>query len=177
MEETMSNQDFGHGSSTTFQSDGGENSQTSNGNQGSREEAFSRASEMAREAAEQAKRAAAQTASTVTQNVKELLDKQIGTGATVARHFASSVRSAADDVAKDSPMMAGFVRSFADAVDGYAKGLGERTADQLLGTASDFTKREPALVFGIAAVAGFVAFRTFKTAQPVASPPMQPGQS
>jgi hypothetical protein len=176
-EDTMSNQDFGHGSSTTFQSGFGGTSQTSDGSQSSREEAFSRASDMARDAAEQAKRAAAQTASTVTKNIKELLDRQIGTGATVAGHFASSVRSAADDVTNDSPMIAGFVRSFADKIDGYAQGLHEQSADQLLGKASEFTKREPALVFGIAALAGFLAFRTFKTAQPVASPPMQPGQT
>lgn len=173
----MSNQDFGRGSSTTFQSDSEENSRRSDRSQTSREETFSRASEMARDAAEKAKQAAAQTVSSVGQNIKEMLDRQIGTGATVAGHFASSVRTAADDVAKDSPMMAGFVRSFADTMDGYAHRLQEKTADQLIGAASDFARRDPALVFGIAAVAGFLAFRTFKNAQPLASSSMQPGQS
>ena len=173
----MSNQDFGRGSSTTFESNSEENSRRSDRSQTSGEETFPRASEMARDAAGKAKQAAAQTVSSVTQNVKEMLDRQIGTGATVAGHFASGVRKAADDVAKDSPMMAGLARSFADTMDGYAHGLQDKTADQLIGTASDFARREPALVFGIAAVAGFLAFRTFKNAQPLASPPMQPAQS
>ena len=59
-------------------------------------------------------------------------------------------------------MVADFVRSFTNTVDGYAEGLQEQTFDQLARTASDFTRREPALVFGLAAVAGFFVFRTMK---------------
>jgi hypothetical protein len=47
--------------------------------------------------------------------------------------------------------------------------------DELIGGASDFTRRQPAVVFGLAAVAGFLALRTLKLTQPVASPSIQPG--
>ncbi len=169
----MSNQDFGRDTSANSRSD----TRASDKNQNMRDAAnpaFSRASDMARDAGEQAKQAASATASTVTQNVKELLDRQLGSGADVAGHFASSARLAADDLAKESPMVAGFVRSFANTVDSYAEGLQEQSVDQLARTASDFTRREPALVFGLAAVAGFFAFRTMKSAQSVESPPIQP---
>ncbi len=173
----MSNQEFGRESSPTWASEGtprpGEKNHTI---RDAANQAFSRASEMAQDATEKAKHAASATASTVTQNVKDLLDRQIGSGADLAGHFAHSVRLAADDLAKESPMAAGFVRSFANTMDGYAEGLQEQTFDQLARTASDFTRREPALVFGLAAVAGFFVFRTIRSAQPTVSPPIQPGQ-
>ena len=112
----MSNQDFGQDSSPTATSDAERISRAGDKNQNIRDaanQAFSRASDMARDATEQAKHAASATDSTVTQNVKDLLDRQIGSGADLAGHFAHSVRLAADDLAKESPMIAGFVRSFA----------------------------------------------------------------
>jgi hypothetical protein len=180
MEETMSNPDFERGSSTSFRSDSEKISQPADKNQtlrGAASQTFSRASDMARDAGEQAKQAAAATASTVTQNVKDLLNRQLGSGAGLASHFASSVRLAADDLSKESPMIGGFVRSFANSVDGYAAEAQDQTVDQLARTASDFTRREPALVFGLAALAGFFVFRTMKSAQTVASPPIQPRQA
>ena len=175
----MSNQDFGSDSSPDLRSETETPSRPGEKNQNIRDaanHAFSRASDMARDATEQAKHAASATASTASRNVKDLLDRQIGSGADLAGHFAKSVRLAADDLAKESPMAAGFVRSFADTMDGYAEGLQEQTFEQLARKASDFTRREPALVFGLAAVAGFFVFRTMKSATPTASPPIQPGQ-
>ena len=175
----MSNQDFGQDSSPTATSHTERTSRADEKNQnvrGAANQAFSQASDMARDATEQARHAASATAATVTQNVKHLLDRQIGSGADLAGHFAHSVRLAADDLEKESPMVAGFVRSFATTMDGYAEGLQEQTFDQLARTASDFTRREPALVFGLAAVAGFFVFRTIKSSRPTSSPPIQPGQ-
>ena len=137
-------------------------------------EAFAQASDMARDAGAKAKQAAADTAATVTEQVKELLDRQIGHGAGLAGQFASSVRVAADDLDPQSPVLAGFVRNFANRVEHYAEDMQDQTVEQLTRTAADFTRRQPALVFGLAALAGFVMFRTFKSAGHVESPPIQP---
>jgi hypothetical protein len=139
-------------------------------------QAFSQASDMARDAGEKAKRAAGDTASTVTDNVKELLDRQLATGATMVGQFASSIRLAADDLDREAPMLGGLVRGFANSVDGYADGLQDKTVEQLARSASDFTRRQPALVFGLAALAGFLALRTFKSTGSSAAPPIQPRQ-
>jgi hypothetical protein len=139
-------------------------------------QAFSKASEMARDAGEKAKRAAADTAAFMGDNVKELLDRQLGTGANMAGQFASSIRIAADDLSRESPMLAGLVRGFADRVDGYAQDLQDQTVDQVMRTASDFTRKQPALVFGLAALAGFFVLRTFKSAGGDAAPSIQPSQ-
>jgi len=172
----MSNQDFAGGSSSN---DFSPKTQEQNRSQTIRDTAsqtFSQASDMARDAGRQAKEAASGAASTVTQNVKEMLDRQLGSGAGLAGHFASSVRLAADDLSRESPMAGGLVRSFADTIDSYATDMQGKTVDQLARAASDFTRREPALVFGLAAIAGFLAYRTMKSAQPVGSPPIQPQQ-
>ena len=102
-------------------------------------DAFSKASDAARDAAEKAKRAASDAASSVSDHVMGLLNDQIGVGAQSANHFAGSMRIAADDLERDSPMLAGLVRGFAHNVDHYADGLEDQTVEQLVKSASDLT--------------------------------------
>ena len=104
-----------------------------------------------------------------------MLDRQIGNGASVAGHFASSAKLAADDLDRNSPLLAGMVRSLASKVEDYADEFQDQTVDHLTRTASDFTRKQPALVFGLAALAGFFIFRTMKSAPgTTASPSIQP---
>jgi hypothetical protein len=105
-----------------------------------------------------------------------LLNDQLGVGAQSANRFASSMRVAADDLDHENPMLADLVRGFAHNVDRYADRLEDQTVEQLAKSASDLTRRQPALMFGLAALAGFFVFRTFKSASAssVASPPIQP---
>jgi ElaB/YqjD/DUF883 family membrane-anchored ribosome-binding protein len=164
----MSGQDLGHDTSS------------SNGNmsktKAAANDAFSRASDAVRDTAEKTKQAASSTASTVAEQVKELLDRQIGSGANMAGQFASSARLAANDLDQHSPVMAGLVRTMANKIDDYADDLQDQTVEQLTRTASDFTRRQPALVFGLAAIAGFFVFRTVKSGQQTSSSSIQPRQ-
>src|SRR5262249_39038660 len=139
-------------------------------------EAFSKASDTARDAGEKAKRAAADATSTMSDHVMGILDNQLGASAQSANRFASSMRVAADDLQKENPVLAGLVKGFADNVDRYADRLQDQIVEQLAKSASDLTRQQPALMFGLAALAGFFAFRTFKSAgaSSVASPPIQP---
>jgi len=135
-----------------------------------------RATDKAQNAGEKAKRAAEDAASTMSDHVMEVLNDQLGVGAESANRFASSMRLAANDLARESPVLAGLVRGLAQNVDGYAGRLEDQTVEQLARSASDFARRQPALTFGLAAVAGFFALRTFKNAQLASSPPIQPKQ-
>ena len=141
---------------------------------GAASEAFSKASDMARDAGEKAKRAAADTKSTMTDSVMGLLNDQLGAGAEAAGRFASSMRLAAGDLERENPMLASLVRGVAHNVDNYADNFEAKTVEQLAKNASEFIRRQPALVFGAAAIAGFFAFRMFKNAQSISSPPIQP---
>jgi gas vesicle protein len=170
MEEDMSNQEFRSGAS-------GEGRRSQDSTSKMRDAAggaFSKASGMAKDAGAEARKVASDTASTVTDQVKELLDRQIESGADMAGQFASSAKLAADDLSRQSPLLGGFVRSFAEKVDEYANDLQDQTVEQLARAASDFTRRQPALVFGLAALAGFFMFRTMKSAPSTAAPPIQP---
>jgi ElaB/YqjD/DUF883 family membrane-anchored ribosome-binding protein len=143
---------------------------------GSSGDASSKASEMAQQAVETAKQAVSDTTSSVIQQTKGLMDHQVGNAADMVGHVAGSARCAADDLEKNAPQLAGLVRSLANRAEVYADDLRDQSADQLLRAASDFTRRQPAMVFGLAALAGFFVFRTIKSTSPVASPSIQPQQ-
>ena len=139
-------------------------------------EAIEKLSDVARETGSRATRAARETASSMSGQVKGLLDQQIDSGVGLAGAFADSIRLAADDLDRPSPVMAGLVRNFAGKVEGYAGEFQGQTVDGLARTASKFTRQQPALVFGLAALAGFFLFRTIKSASQEAdiSPSIQP---
>jgi hypothetical protein len=137
-------------------------------------ETLHKAAGTAREASEIGTRAAADAASSMTDHVMGILDEQLGSGARSAIRLARSMRLAANDLAEESPVVASLVRGLSHSVDVYAGRLEDQTVEQLAKSASDFTRRQPALTFGLAAVAGFLAYRTFKNARPTESPPIAP---
>ncbi len=137
-------------------------------------DSFSTASDTARAAGEKAKRMASDTASGMADSAMGLLNDQIGTSAASAAKLADAMRLAANDLAKESPLLAGAVRTFAANVDSCADRLQNQTVEELTRNTSNYTRKQPAVVFGLAALAGFFAFRTFKSAQSVSLPSIQP---
>ena len=126
--------------------------------------AISKASDFAQEVADRATHTASEAVSTVGDQVKEVLGRQVVSGVDVIGKLAASTRRAADDLEESAPLVAGMVRTVSERVDGYATNLRGQSVDQLMRTASDLTRRRPALIFGLAALAGFVACRTLKSA-------------
>ena len=49
------------------------------------------------------------------------------------------------------------MRGAAERAEDFSRDLHEQTVEDLVQTASDFTRRQPALVFGLASLAGFLA--------------------
>lgn len=140
-------------------------------------DAASNASEIARETGAQAKQAILDTASSARDQVKDLLDQQIGAGVGIAGQLAKSARLAATDMEQHSPLVAGLVGALASKIDDFAEDMEDRTVDHLARSLTDFTRRQPALVFGIAALAGFVVYRAVKTTAPIQAPSIQPSSS
>jgi hypothetical protein len=137
-------------------------------------EAFHKVADKARDAGEQAKRATAGATSTVSEQVVRMLNEQVGSGVQSASLLANSMKRAGEDLSRDSPVLAGLISGLADTVSSYADRLEGQTVDELSESVSAFGRRQPALTIGLAAVAGFFVFRTFKNAASVASPPIQP---
>jgi len=107
-----------------------------------------------------------QTPSTIISEVQGALDQQVMRGARVMSDVARSARRAADELQNDTPQIAGVVRGIANQMEEYSHALENRTVSDLYQSASDFTRRQPALVFGLAALTGFLALRTVKSSQP-----------
>jgi hypothetical protein len=113
----------------------------------------------AREAGGQAK----QAASDATKQAKGFLNKQVTAGADMVDHVVDSARIAAENLEQEAPQLAGLVRSVADRAEDFSQDLRGQTVEDLIRTASDFTRKQPALVFGLASLAGFLAFRVLKS--------------
>jgi ElaB/YqjD/DUF883 family membrane-anchored ribosome-binding protein len=125
-------------------------------------DAAERLSDAAQAAGRQAKDAASDLAAEANQNVKGLLNDQIAVGAGVADHVAEAIRVAADTLRPDAPRLAGVIRTAAGTIEDFSGAIRGRSVDDLLQTASDFTRRQPAAAFGAAALAGFFLFRVLK---------------
>jgi hypothetical protein len=172
-EEPMSNQDFPRGAAGNARAHEGVSERTAK----AAKDALSSASSFAGEAAGKVKQAASETAAGVTGEVKELLNRQVDGGADTLGQVARSVRRAADDLERESPQIAGLARALASRVDGYADDLRHQSVDQLWQAAADLTRRQPALVFGLAALAGFFALRAVKSSPSLSAPSIQPSHS
>jgi hypothetical protein len=129
-------------------------------------EAVSKISEAARQASGQAKQAASSLASDATKQAKGLLNMQVTAGADMVDHVADSARAAAESLDLNAPQLAGLVRKAAERAEEFSQDLRDQTVEDLIRTASDFTRKQPALMFGLASLAGFLAFRVLKSSPP-----------
>jgi ElaB/YqjD/DUF883 family membrane-anchored ribosome-binding protein len=134
-------------------------------------EAVSKLADVAQQAGSQAKQTASSLASDANQKAKGFLNQQVAAGADLVHHVADSARCAADNLDQEAPQVAELVRGAAKKVEEFSRDLRIQTVDDLVRTASDFTRRQPAVVFGLASLAGFLLFRVLKS-----NPPTGTGQ-
>jgi hypothetical protein len=149
LEETMANQSFDQGSvrtpGTTSSKKGSDEASSRSGIRRDQRQSRNKSGE------------------TISNQVQGLLDQQVVKGAKVASNVANSARRAADELETDTPQLANLVRGIADRLQDYSRNLENQSATDIYRTASDFTRRQPAVVFSLAALAGFFALRTFKS--------------
>jgi ElaB/YqjD/DUF883 family membrane-anchored ribosome-binding protein len=132
-------------------------------------EAVSKLADVAQQAGSQAKRTASSLASDANQKAKGFLNQQVASGAELAGHVADSARCAADNLDQNAPQLADLVRGAAKNLEEFSRDLQGQTVEDLVRTASDFTRRQPAVVFGLASLAGFLLFRVLKSNPPSSS--------
>src|ERR1700716_3308509 len=132
-------------------------------------ETVSKLGDKAQEFGTQAKQAATSLASEANENIKGVLNQKVGVGADLVGHVADSVRAAADTLKQNAPQLAGLVTVAADKIDELSSSVRDKTVDELFKDASDFARRQPAVVFGAAAAVGFLLFRILKVAPSTAA--------
>ena len=116
------------------------------------------------------KQNAVESASTMASQVQGVLDQQVAKGARIASNVAHSARRAAKELETDTPQIAGLVRGMADRLEDYSRDLEHQSVTDIYQAASNFTRQQPALVFGLAALAGFFTLRTLRSSQTGSAP-------
>jgi hypothetical protein len=130
---------------------------------GQANQAMAKLTEAAQQAGSQAREAVTSLSSQATSTVKDALNEQVNAGADAASHVADSVRRAADNLDENLPQLAGLARGAAAKIEALSAEARNKSVDELFQNASDFARRQPALVFGAAAVFGFALFRVLKS--------------
>ena len=163
MEDALDTQQTGNfpSSSSSAQPDGSGRSITDHAN-----EALRQVTETAQQVQDQAKDALADLSSQATGSVKDLLNHQVNAGAEFASSLAHSIGCAADDLSGNAPQFAELARGAARQMDSFAAQVRQKSIDDLFHEGSDFARRQPAIVFGAAAVVGFALFRMLKVGTP-----------
>jgi hypothetical protein len=142
---------------------------------GPADRAYECGTNFASEAGDQFKKTASDTVSGLGDHLRQIMDQQVGAGAAMVGTVANSLHTAAGELDQQSPQIGKLAHLAADRLDQAATQLKDKTAEDLLRSVNDFTRRQPALVLGVAALAGFFALRLFKTAT-AAAPSIRPGQ-
>lgn len=131
----------------------------------------SKLSNAAQQAGQQARETASSLANEANQKAMGFLNQQVASGADLVSHVADSAKCAADNLEGKAPQLAELVRGAAERVEGFSNEVRGKSVDELMRNASDLTRRQPALVFGFASLAGFCLFRLLKAKPDMASQP------
>jgi hypothetical protein len=131
--------------------------------------AVAKLTDVAQQTGQQAKDSVTALASEANKKAKGMLNEQISMGAGLVGDIAESIKLAADHLDEKAPQIAGLVRGAAERSKELSRDLQDKSVDEIFRTASDFTRRQPAVVFGTAALFGFFCFRLLKSA-PVSEP-------
>jgi hypothetical protein len=121
------------------------------------------AKEKAGELAEPLKDKALEIAEPLKDKALEVAKEQKDAGADQLRLLARAIRSASEAVQPDVPRVANYMKSLSGKLDRASSDIRESELDELGRSASDFAKRNPALVFGGAMLAGLALSRFLKS--------------
>jgi hypothetical protein len=118
-------------------------------------------------------------ASDVGQEISKKADEQKARGAEAIRAVAGAVGTAAQQLEQQSPEMARYVRQAADRIDGLSRTIEGRNINELMHSASEVARSNPALFFAGAMLAGFAVSRFLKSSaqHPHTATGMREGQS
>jgi ElaB/YqjD/DUF883 family membrane-anchored ribosome-binding protein len=106
-----------------------------------------------------AKQAADTLVSATTEKLKDAANQQVAAGADLVRHVGASVRAAGEHLEGDAPQLARLVFNAAETIERSADRLRGQSAEEFARSTAEFARERPEIVFGVAAVGGFLLFR------------------
>jgi hypothetical protein len=122
--------------------------------------------ESAHEARDEVMREGSKLANRVKEKASSFAETRKRSGTDKLERIAGAVQRAADDLEKDSPETARYVRNAAETVRDFSASLRDRRVEDIAADARDFARRQPWLVFGGAVLAGLAVTRFLKSSRP-----------
>jgi hypothetical protein len=119
--------------------------------------------ETAQTAAEAVRQQATRFAEDVGHELGKTGEAQKARGVDAIRRFARVIDSAADELEGDSPAVAKTVHEAARRVDGLSDNLSSRNVNELIESAAQLARTQPALFIGGSVAAGFALARFLKS--------------
>lgn len=114
-------------------------------------------------AAEQVQRMAGETTSRIKNRARDAAEQGKEAGADQIGGVAHAMKAAAGELQQQMPMAAHYIEDVAGQLSGMASALRERSVDDMLGKATEFARRQPALFFAGAVATGFALSRFGKS--------------
>jgi hypothetical protein len=112
---------------------------------------------------------ASELAANIGEEVTHAAEHQKERGADIMIGFARAITTAADEIQGQSPIVARQFKSAADGVGRLSDDLRDRSIHELVGIASGYARRQPAVFFAGAVAAGFALTRFLKSSPEAAS--------
>ena len=106
-----------------------------------------------------AKQAADTLVAAATDKLKDIANQQVVAGADLVGDVGKSVRVAGEHLRPNAPYLAGFAFSAAQTIEQSADQLRSQSIEDLARSTAEFARQRPEIVFGVAAVSGFLLFR------------------
>ncbi|MFY9837822.1 MAG: hypothetical protein WAK55_15420, partial [Xanthobacteraceae bacterium] len=113
-------------------------------------------------AAQEAQQQASAVAERMKSKARDIAEQQKSAGADQIGGVADAIKAAAGGLHEQMPQAAAYVEEVAGRLSAAASALRERSVDEMLGTAADFARRQPAVFFAGAVAAGFALSRFAK---------------
>jgi hypothetical protein len=98
----------------------------------------------------------------VGRKAEDIADRSKQAGAEAIAGVARTAQTLADSVAQDSPAIADYVRGAGQKIDRLASDLREKKVGDLLSSAAQFGRSQPAVLLAGAALVGFALSRLIK---------------
>lgn len=121
-----------------------------------------------------AKQAADTLVSAATEKLKDIANQQVAAGADLVVQVGASVRAAGQHLQPNAPYLARFVFSAAQTIEQSAEQLRGQSVEGLARSTAEFARQRPEIVFGVAAVAGFLLLRLLNAGISGATGPSYP---
>jgi len=116
-----------------------------------------------------AKQAADTLVSAATDKLKDIANQEVVAGADLVGRVGKSVRVAGEHLKTNAPYLARFAFSAAQTIEESADQLRRQSIEGLARSTVEFARKRPEIVFGVAAVSGFLLFRLLNAGVSAAS--------